>query len=130
MMRGPGLAEMLESAHLWHDPGAAAQVPKDLEKAEKILKDAPGQKDALEQINWAYQAGYCATQALLHSIQYKATNFRAIVTVLEDYFMKNGKLKREHIDALLRAQKMEGTPQENFDAMAAYIAAVKEAIGK
>ena len=130
MMRGPGLAEFLDTTHLRYDPAAGAQTAKDLEKAEKLLKDAPGKKDALEQINVAYQAGYCATQALLHSIQYKATNFRAIVTVLEEYFVKNGKLDRKHVEALLRGQKMEGTPQENFDAMAAYIAAVKEAIPK
>ncbi len=129
MMRSPDLQYCLNSPYLRYDESTAALVAKDLEKADKFLKEAPSKKDALEQMNTAYQAMYCATQALLHSIKYRATGFRAVFTVLEDYFVKKGILDRIHVDNLLRSQKLEGTPQETFDAAAAMIAAVRKAVG-
>ncbi len=130
MMRSPELQYCLDSPYLRYDESTAALVAKDLEKAEKFLKEAPGKKDALEQMNTAYQSMYCAAHALLHSIKYRATGFRAMLTVLEDYFVKKQFLDRIHVDHLLRSQKLEGTPQETFDAAAAMIAAVKKAVGQ
>jgi len=78
----------------------------------------------------SYQAMYQATQALMHSINYKATGFRAIVTALESYFIKKGILDRVHLDHLLRGQKIEGTPQENLEAAEAFVAAVKKVVAK
>ena len=130
MMRSGSLDHCLESPHLRTDGGTAALVGKDIEKAEKLLKEAPGRKDALEQINGAYQAMYCATQALLHSINLRATGFRAILAAVEEYFVKKGRLDRLHVDHLLRAQRIEGTPQETFDAAAAFLTAAKQAVGK
>lgn len=130
MMRSPNLEFFLETPFLWFDQTANTLVAKDLEKAEKLLNESKGKKDALDQINTAYQSMYAATQALLHSINYKSTHFRAIVTVLEDHFIRQGILEKQHLDSLLRGQKMERTPQENFDAAEAYIQAVKKAVGK
>jgi uncharacterized protein (UPF0332 family) len=130
MMRSPELNYCLESPFLWYDKTAAAMVQKDLESADKILKEAPTQKDPIEMLNKSYQAMYCATMALIHSIGYKVSGFRCVVTVLEEYFVKNGKFQQAHIDNLIRAQKLLGTPQENFDAAGPYIQAVKDALGK
>lgn len=129
MMRNPELQYCLNSPYLRYDESTASLVTKDLEKADKFLKEAPSKKDALEQMNTAYLAMYCATQALLHSIKYRATGFRAVITVLDDYFVKKGILDQTYVDNLLKAQKVEGTPQETFDAAAAMIAAVRKAVG-
>jgi uncharacterized protein (UPF0332 family) len=126
MMRSPDLVYWVESPHLFYDPDVLKLVPKDLEKAEKLWKEAPGKKDALEQINNAYMSMYCSVQALLHSIQYKTTHMRCIVTVLEDYFIKKGILQQGLLDKFLRAQAIEGTPEENFQAAEEWLNAVKE----
>ena len=128
MMRSPDLEYWIESPHLFYDPDVLKLVPKDLEKAEKLWKEAPGKKDALEQINNAYMSMYCSVQGLLHSIQYKTTHMRCIVTVLEDYFLKKGILERDLLDRFLRAQAMVGTPDENFQAAEAWLNAVKGAV--
>lgn len=128
MMRSPDLAYWIESPHLFYDPDVLKLVPKDIEKAEKLWKEAPGKKDALEQINNAYMSMYCSVQGLLHSIQYKTTHMRCIITVLEDYFLKNGTLHRDLLDRFLRAQAMEGTPEENFQAAEAWLNVVKSAV--
>jgi uncharacterized protein (UPF0332 family) len=130
MMRSPDLGYWVESPHLFYDPDVLKLVPKDLEKAEKMLKEAPGKKDALEQVNTAYMSMYCSIQALLHSIQYKTTHMRCIVTVLEDYFLKKGMLQRDLLDRFLRSQKVEGTPEENFQSAEAWLNAVKGIINK
>ena len=130
MMRNPDLAYCLDSPYLWFDEAASNQVPKDLEAADKFLNEMKGKKDALEQVNTAYQAMYCATQALLHSIGYKSTGFRCVVTVLDVYFTNKGILEAKHVENLLKAQKIEGTPAENFDAAQAYVAAVKAIVKK
>jgi uncharacterized protein (UPF0332 family) len=130
MMRSPELQYCLESPFLWYDKTAVALVSKDLEAAEKLLKEAPGQKDPIETLNKSYQSMYCATMALMHSIGYKVSGFRCVVTVLEEYFIKNGKFQRLHVDNLIRSQKLLGTPQENYDAAGPYLQAVKEALGK
>jgi uncharacterized protein (UPF0332 family) len=128
MMRSPDLVYWVESPHLFHDPDVLKLTPKDLEKAEKLWKEAPGKKDALEQINNAYMSMYCSVQALLHSIQYRTTHMRCIVTVLEDYFIKRGILQRDLLDRFLRAQAMEGNPEENFQAAEAWLNAAKDAV--
>ena len=130
MMRSPELEYCLNSPYLWFDETSAALVPKDLENAEKLLKSAQEQKDPIEMMNKAYQSMYCATMALLHSIRYKASGFRCIVTVLEEYFVQNGKLQRVQVDNLIRAQKLIGIPQENVEAAGPYLAEVKKILGK
>jgi uncharacterized protein (UPF0332 family) len=125
MMRSPDLAYWVDSPHLFFDPDVLKLIPKDLEKAEKLWKEAPSKKDALEQINHAYMSMYCSVQAILHSIQYKTTHMRCIVTVLEDYFLKNKILDRAHVDNFLRGQRIEGTPEENFQAAEALLAAAR-----
>jgi len=130
MMRSPELQYCLNSPYLWYDDTAAALVKKDMESAEKFLTDAKGKKDPVDQINTAYQAMFCATQALLHSINYKASGFRCIVTVLEEFFVKKGVLDRIHLDYLIRGQKLLGTPQENMEAADAFVPAVKQALAK
>jgi uncharacterized protein (UPF0332 family) len=130
MMRSPELEYCLNSPYLWFDETSAALVPKDLENAEKLLKAAQEQKDQIEMLNKAYQSMYCATMALLHSIRYKASGFRCIVTVLEEYFVQNGKLSRVHVDNLIRSQKLKGTPQENVEAAGPYLEEVKKILGK
>ncbi len=130
MMRSPELEYCLQSPYLWYDETSATLVPKDLENAEKLLKAAPEQKDAMEMSNKAYQSMYCATMALLHSIRYKASGFRCIVTVLEEYFVRNGKLPRVQVDNLIRAQKLMGTAQENIEAAGPYLEEVKKILGK
>ncbi len=130
MMRSPGLHYWVESPHLFRDPSTANLVSKDLEKAEKLLKEAPSRKDAMEQVNGAYQSMYCCMQALLHSIQYKTTHMRCIFTIVEDYFIAKGILESVHLNNFLRGLKIEGTPQENAQAAEAMIAAVKKIVGK
>jgi uncharacterized protein (UPF0332 family) len=130
MMRDSDLQACLASPHLWFDDAAPNLVAKDLDSAQKYLASVKDKKDAVDQIVTSYQAMYQATQALLHSIRYKASGFRAVVTVLEDYFIKNGILDRVHLDHLLRGQKLAGTPQENLEAAEAYLAAVNKALGK
>ena len=125
MMRNPDLEYWVESPHLFFDPDVMKLVPKDLEKAEKLWKEAPGKKDALEQINHAYMSMYCSVQALLHSIQYKTTHMRCIVTILEDYFVPKGILQQQHLDTFLRAQGIEGTPDENFQAAENWLNTIK-----
>lgn len=125
MMRSPDLVYWVESPHLFHDPDVLKLVPKDLEKAEKLWKEAPGKKDALEQINTAYMSMYCSVQALLHSIQYKTTHMRCIVTILEEFFIPKGIIERQHLHNFLRAQGIEGTPEENFHAAEAWLQTVK-----
>src|SRR5207237_10054655 len=120
MMRSPDLQQCLQSPFLWFDEASAALVAKDLEAAQKYLASVKDKKDAMDQVVTSYQAMYQATMALLHSINYKATGFRAVVTVLEEYFLKNG-LERVQIDRLLRAQKIEGTPHENLEAAEQYL---------
>jgi uncharacterized protein (UPF0332 family) len=111
MMRSPELEYCLKSPYLWYDETSAALVPKDLENAEKFLKAAQEGKDPIDMLNKSYQSMYCATMALLHSIKYKAAGFRCIVTVLEEYFVQNGKMQRIQVDNLIRAQKLIGTAQ-------------------
>jgi uncharacterized protein (UPF0332 family) len=130
MMRSPELEYCLKSPYLWYDETAATLIPKDLENAEKLLKAVPEQKDQIEMLNKAYQSMYSATMALLHSIRYKASGFRCIVTVLEEYFVKNGKLQRIQVDNLIRAQKLLGTSQENVEAAGQYLEEVKKILGK
>jgi uncharacterized protein (UPF0332 family) len=130
MMRSPDLHYWVDSPHLFFDPDVLKLVPKDLEKAEKFLKEAPSKKDALEQINTAYMSMYCSVQAMLHSIQYKTTHMRCIVTVLEDYFIKRKIVDQVHLDRFLRGQKIEGTPEENFQAAEAWIAVSRGVVGK
>lgn len=130
MMRDSDIAACLASPHLRFDEAAANLVAKDMENAQKYLASVKGQKDAVDQIVTSYQAMYQATQALLHSIRYKASGFRAVVTVLEDYFVKKGILERVHLDHLLRGQSLSGTPQENLEAAEAYLAAVRKVLGK
>ena len=130
MMRSPDLQYFLDSPYLSVDPSVMNLVTKDLEKAEKFLQEAPGKKDALDQLNTAYQSMYCAVQALLHSIQYKSTGFRAVLVALEEFYVTTGKLDKIHVEHLLHAQKVEGTPDENIEAARALIAAVKGALGK
>jgi uncharacterized protein (UPF0332 family) len=130
MMRSPELEYCLQSPYLWYDETSATLVPKDLENAEKLLKEAQEQKDPIQMLNKAYQSMYCATMALLHSIRYKASGFRCIVTVLEEYFVQNGKLSRVHVDNLIRSQKLKGTPQENFEAAGPFLEEVKKILGK
>jgi uncharacterized protein (UPF0332 family) len=130
MMRNPELSYCLDSPYLWYEESASALVTKDLESADKFLKEMKGKKDALEQVNTAYQAMYGATQALVHSIGYKATGFRCILTVLNVYFVNKGLLEQQHVDHLLKAQKIEGTPDENFAAAEAYVEAVKSIVKK
>ncbi len=130
MMRSAELDYCLNSPYLWYDDTAAALIPKDLESAEKRLKEAAEQKDPIEMLNKAYQSMYCATMALLHSIRYKASGFRCIVTVLEEYFVQKGKLPRVHVDNLIRAQKLSGTAQENVEAAGPYLEEVKKILGK
>lgn len=130
MMRSPELEYCLKSPYLWYDEASAALVPKDLENAEKFLKAAQEQKDPIEMKNKAYQSMYCATMALLHSIKYKASGFRCIVTVLEEYFVQNGKLQRVLVDNLISAQKLLGTPQEIVDTAGPYLEEVKKILGK
>jgi uncharacterized protein (UPF0332 family) len=130
MMRSPELEYCLQSPYLWYDETSAALVPKDLENAEKFLKAAQEGKDPIDMLNKSYQSMYCATMALLHSIRYKASGFRCIVTVLEQYFVQNGKMQRVQVDNLIRAQKLIGTAQENFEAAGPYLEEVKKILGK
>jgi uncharacterized protein (UPF0332 family) len=129
-MRSPDLGYWVESPHLFHDPDVLKLVPKDLEKAEKLWKEAPGKKDALEQVNAAYMSMYCSVQALLHSIQYKTTHMRCIVTILEDYFVKRGLIEQALIDRFLRGQRIEGTPDENAASAESWLNAVKGIVAK
>lgn len=128
MMRSPTLQSCLDSPHLWFDETAAALVKKDLEIADKFLKEWKGKKDYLEQMNAIYQSMYCATMALVHSINYKATGFRCVVTVLEEYFVKKGLLTMANIDDLLRSQRIEGSLDQNSKAAEEYVAKVKEVV--
>jgi uncharacterized protein (UPF0332 family) len=130
MMRSSTLEDCLNSPHLWFDEAALNLVVKDLEIADKFLVQAKGKKDAIDQLNTAYQAMYCASQALLHSIQYKASGFRCMITVLNDYFVKKGMLDRLHLDQFIRAQMLEGNPQEMITTAEAFVAAAKEALNK
>lgn len=128
MMRTPTLQGCLESPHLWFDETAAALVKKDLETADKFLAEWKGKKDYLEQTNALYQAMYCATMALVHSIRYKATGFRCIVTVLDEFFVKKGLLTFAQLEDLLRAQRIEGSLEQNSKAAEEYVARVKEVV--
>ncbi len=130
MMRSPDLTYWVDSPHLFFDPDVLKLVPKDLEKAEKLWKEAPGKKDALEQINHAYMSMYCSVQALLHSIQYKTTHMRCIVTILEEFFIQKGMLDRDLLDRFLRSQRIEGSPEENFQAAEAWLNQVKSTVSK
>jgi uncharacterized protein (UPF0332 family) len=130
MMRSPELEYCLQSPYLWYDETSATLVPKDLENSEKLLKEAQEQKDPIQMLNKAYQSMYCATMALLHSIRYKASGFRCIVTVLQEYFVQNEKLQRVHVDNLIRAQKLLGTAQENVEAAGPFLEEVKKILGK
>jgi uncharacterized protein (UPF0332 family) len=130
MMRSPELQYCLDSPYLWYDETSPAMVQKDLDAAEKFLKESKDKKDAIDQLNTAYQSMFCSTQALLHSIGYKSAGFRCIVTVLEEFFLKRGILDRVHIDHLLRSQRLEGTAQENIEAADAYWNAVKSILKK
>ena len=130
MMRSPDLEYWVESPHLFYDPDVLKLIPKDLEKAEKLWKEAPGKKDALEQTNTAYMSMYCSVQALLHSIQYKTTHMRCIVTVLEDYFIKKGIIGKDLLDQFLRAQRIEGTPEENFQSAETLLNTVRGIVTK
>lgn len=130
MMRSAELQYCLNSPYIWFDETSSTLVTKDLEKAEQLLKEAKGKKDVIDQLNTAYQSMYCSAQALLHSINYKASGFRCLVTVLEEFFVKNGSLDRVHMDRLIRAQKLEGTPQEAFEAAEKCLTAAKEVLKK
>lgn len=130
MMRSAGLRDCLESPLLVADSAAAALTAKDLESAEKYLKEAPEKKDAIDQLNTAYQSMYCAAQALLHSAQYKASGFRCVVTVLEEFYVKKGRLDKAQVDYLVRAQKLEGPPAENITLAGAFLEAARKALRK
>jgi uncharacterized protein (UPF0332 family) len=130
MMRSPNLEDCLNGPHLWFDEAASNLVAKDLEIADKFLVQAKEKKDPIDQLNTAYQAMYCGSQALLHSIQYKASGFRCMITVLKDYFVKNELLDRNQVDHLIRAQMLEGNPLEAIAAAEQFVIAAKEALKK
>lgn len=130
MMRSSTLKDCLESPHLWFDEAASNLVTKDLEIADKFLAQVKEKKDAIDQLNTAYQAMYCASQALLHSIRYKASGFRCMITVLKDYYVKKGLLDSNLVDQFVRSQMLEGSPQEAIAHAEAFVAAAKEALNK
>jgi uncharacterized protein (UPF0332 family) len=123
MMRSAELQYCLNSPYLWYDETSNTLVTKDLEKAAQLSKEAKEKKDVIDQLNTAYQSMYCAAQALLHSINYKVSGFRCLITVLEEFFVKQGSFDRLNIDRIVRAQKLEGTPQEAFEAADHFLAA-------
>jgi uncharacterized protein (UPF0332 family) len=125
MMRSAELRDCLQSPHLWYEKGVSAQVAADLEKAGELLKAAREHKDPMEQLNGAYKSMYVTSLALLHSIHYKVTGFRCLVTVLEDYFVKKGILEAAHVDKLASAQRLEGKPSENVEAADGFLAAAR-----
>lgn len=130
MMRSAELQYCLNSPYLWFDETSNTLVAKDLEKAEQLLKGVKEKKDIIDQLNTGYQSMYCVAQALLHSINYKASGFRCVITVLEEFFVKNGSLDRIHVDRLVRAQKLEGTPQEGIEGAEKFLAGAKEVLKK
>jgi uncharacterized protein (UPF0332 family) len=130
MMRSARLEDCLNSPHLWFDEAASNLVAKDLEIADKFLVQVKEKKDPIDQLNTAYQAMYCAAQALLHSIQYKASGFRCMITMLDDYFVNKGLIDREQVDHFIRAQMLEGNPQEAMTLAESFVAAAKAALSK
>ncbi|PWT93318.1 MAG: hypothetical protein C5B54_02075 [Acidobacteria bacterium] len=125
MMRSASLKACLEGPHLWFDETANTLVKKDVENAQKFAKEARTKKDALDQINTAYQAVYCAVMALLHSINYKATNFRCVISVLEEYFIPKGILDKKDLEEVLHALKLEGTPEESMNRADTFVAKIE-----
>jgi uncharacterized protein (UPF0332 family) len=130
MMRSSTLEYCLDSPHLWFDASAPNLVAKDMEIADKFLAQAKEKKDPIDQLNTAYQGMYCASQALLHSIQYKTSGFRCLVTVLQEFFVKKNLLDHSHLDQFIKAQMLEGNPQETIAAAETFVAAAKEALNK
>jgi uncharacterized protein (UPF0332 family) len=126
MMRSSSLKSCLDSRYVWFDETANTLVKKDLESADKFAKEMRAGKDALDQLNTAYMAVYCATNALLHSINYKASNYRCIISVLIEYFVVKGMLDKNDVQTVLKTQKLEGTPEENFEAADKFVAKVKQ----
>ena len=130
MMRSDELQHCLEGPLLWADPAAATLASKDFENAEKYLKDAREKKDAIDQLNTAYLSMFCAAQALLHSAYYKAAGFRCVVTVLDESYVKKGKLEKTQVEHLVRVQKLEGPPAENVELAAGFLEAARKALRK
>lgn len=130
MMRSNELSYCLESPHLWYDAAAPNLVAKDLENAEKYLKEGREKKDVIDQLNTAYQSMYFAAVALLHAIGYKSSHIRCVLTVLEDYYVKKGKLDRIQVDHFIQAQRLEGVPAENVELAAGFLTAVRKAMEK
>jgi hypothetical protein len=130
MMRSAELQHCLESPLLWADSTAATLAAKDFENAEKYLKEAREKKDPIDQLNTAYLSMFCAAQALLHSAFYKAAGFRCVVTVLEESYVKQGKLEKLQVDHLVRVQKLEGPPAENVELAGSFLEAARKALRK
>ena len=126
MMRSPQLEDCLQSPHLWFDKSASSLSSADMENAGQHLKAAKEQKEPIEQWNSAYKSMYNSSLALLHSIRYRVSGFRCLVTALADYFVKKGMLDRAHVENMVRAQKFEGKPDENVAAAEAFFAAAKQ----
>lgn len=120
----------LASPYLWEEKGATGLVAEDLTKAKKWLDEVAAKTDGSDKILMAYQCMYKCADALVHAKGYKQANFRCLLIALTELYVRPGKLGKEDLDLLVKAQELLGAPAESIAAAQAWLVKTHSLTGK
>ena len=132
MMPGSDFKACLETPYLTEDASAQNYVSEDLKLAGESLDLAlekikvPG--DLTDITLLAYRSMYSAARAMVHHAGYQVSNFRCLVSTLDELFVRTKKLDKNLLDQLLAAQRLVGNSDDHLKAAQALLARTKEII--
>ena len=129
-MPGTDFKVCLETPYVIKDAAAPKAVAEDLKQAQESL-DAASEKlknpgDPADIILLSYRSMYGAAKALVHHAGYQVTNFRYLITALDELFVRSKKLDKNLIDHLVAAQKLTGNAENHVQAAQIFLANAKE----
>ena len=132
MMPGMDFSACLETPYVTKDVTAPKTVAEDLKQSQESL-DAASEKlknpgDPADIILLSYRSMYGAAKALVHRAGYQVTNFRYLLTMLDQLYVRAKKLDKNLLDQLVAAQKLTGNAEEQFKSAQIFLAKVKEII--
>ena len=105
----PELRRLLDEGKITRFPASLGMVEKEIKAAKDDLKTA---EESLTRgdLKWAtvqgYYAFFHAAKALLYHKGFREKSHRALLTALEELYVKERKLQRRHLDALRNAMNL------------------------